>query len=45
MRRMIVAAASAALFLGTGVAEAETFTGRVTSKNPTANTVTIQAPC
>jgi hypothetical protein len=39
---MIVAAASAALFLGTGVAEAETFTGRVTSKNPTANTVTIQ---
>lgn len=42
MRRMILAAASAALLFGTGVAEADTFTGQVTSKNPTANTLTIQ---
>ncbi len=42
MRRMILAAASAALLFGAGVAEAETFTGQVTSKNLTGNTLTIQ---
>ena len=42
MKRMIFAAVSAALLFGTGVAGAETLTGKVLSKDGTGNTVTIQ---
>jgi hypothetical protein len=39
---MIIAAASAALLLGSSVAGAETLMGRVVAKDVTANTLTIQ---